>query len=367
MPGPFLLAAPVARAPFAQSARRAMEGPQQIRSTMRSYLPRSWVSPKLAAGKSAIHGVGVIASVPISKGERLMEFGGLQIDGKAAASGDYRARSVWLAAQGLYLALPKSDPIPSIDENLNHCCDANAWLTDEVTLSARRDIEPGEEITLDQGTWNFDEDEYVWDQPHCTCGSAHCRKRLTHNDWQREDVQARYRGHFHPFLQPMIDRRRIVREAHGDDAAAIDAIVKAAFDSASESELVANLARDGDNEIALVAEEDDRIVGHVVLSRMKAPFRALALAPVSVVPDRQGRGIGSMLVRTAIARAREGGWIAIFVLGAPAYYGRFGFDVELAAGFSSPYAGEHFMALALDADLPVTSGDLVHAPAFTNL
>ncbi len=174
---------------------------------MKTYLPRSWVSPKLIAGKSAIHGVGVIASAPIAAGEKLMEFGGLKIGSEAAASDDYRARSVWLAAEGLYLALPVSDPTPSLDENLNHSCDSNCWLTDEVTLTARRDIAPGEEITLDQGTWNFDEDEYVWDQDHCTCGATACRKTLTHEDWQREDVQARYRGHFHPYVQAMIDRR----------------------------------------------------------------------------------------------------------------------------------------------------------------
>ena len=53
----------------------------------------------------------------------------------------------------------------------------------------------------------FDEDEYVWDQDHCTCGAGACRKTLTHEDWQRDDVQARYRGHFHPYIQAMIDRK----------------------------------------------------------------------------------------------------------------------------------------------------------------
>jgi hypothetical protein len=185
-----------------------IEVQQQIACPMKTYLPRSWISPKLVAGESTIHGVGVIASVPIAMGEKLMEFGGLEIDSEAAQSDDYRARSVWLAVEDLYLALPVTDQHPSLDENLNHSCDANGWLTDEVTLTARRDIAAGEEITLDQGTWNFDEDEYVWDQDHCSCGAGECRKTLTHNDWQREDVQARYRGHFHPFVQQMIDRRK---------------------------------------------------------------------------------------------------------------------------------------------------------------
>jgi hypothetical protein len=174
---------------------------------MRTYLSRSWISPKLTGGPSCIHGVGVLTKEPVAKGEKLMEFGGLPISREEADGDLYRARSIWLAYDGLYLALPKSDPEPSIDENLNHSCDANSWLADEVTLIARRDIAAGAEITLDQGTWNFDDDEYVWDQPHCTCGADGCRKVLTNDDWQRADVQERYRGHFHPHLQRMIDKK----------------------------------------------------------------------------------------------------------------------------------------------------------------
>ncbi len=179
---------------------------------MRTCRPRSWISPKLVGGPSRIHGAGVIAVEPIARGEKLMEFGGQQISREEAGSDRWRARSVWLAGNDLYLALPKSDPEPSIDENLNHSCDANSWLDDEVTLSARRDIAAGEEITLDQGTWNFDDDEYVWDQPHCTCGAEHCRKTLTNDDWRRDDVQQRYRGHFHPHLQRMIEE--MATDAH---------------------------------------------------------------------------------------------------------------------------------------------------------
>ena len=106
------------------------------------------------------------------------------------------------------MRFPRATPEPSLDENLNHSCDANSWLDDEVTLSAKRDIAAGEEITLDQGTWNFDEDEYVWDQDHCTCRSPHCRRTLTPNDWMLAEVQMRYRGHFHPHVQRLIDARR---------------------------------------------------------------------------------------------------------------------------------------------------------------
>jgi putative acetyltransferase len=93
----------------------------------------------------------------------------------------------------------------------------------------------------------------------------------------------------------------------------------------------------------------------------------LALAPVAAAPDRQREGIGSALIEAGHAIARSQGWDAIFVLGDPAYYGRFGYDAELAAGFTSPYAGEYYMVLALTGALPATEGQVSYASAFDGL
>lgn len=169
----------------------------------RNYLSRSWVHPHLTLGPSRIHGAGVFARSAHKAGARLMEFGGLAIGPADLDTDLYRTRSIWLVRDGLYLALPESDPTPSLDESLNHSCDANCWLADEVTLVARCDIAAGEEITLDQGTWNLD-DEYVWDQESCSCGASGCRKLLTPSDWKLAVVRERYRGHFHPHVQRLI-------------------------------------------------------------------------------------------------------------------------------------------------------------------
>jgi putative acetyltransferase len=99
---------------------------------------------------------------------------------------------------------------------------------------------------------------------------------------------------------------------------------------------------------------------------MSAPFHALGLAPLSVLPQWQRRGIGSALIEAALQRARAQECRAIFVLGDPDYYGRFGFRTDLAAGFSSPYAGPHFMVLSLGGPLPLVSGRVEYAGAFAN-
>ena len=156
------------------------------------------------------------------------------------------------------------------------------------------------------------------------------------------------------------------REQAGDEAA-IAEILTRAFGQDDEARLTARLRSDGDAIVSLVAEEDGTIVGHVLLSIMSAPFRALGLAPLSVAPERQGKGIGAALVRAALDAARSAGWEAVFVLGEPGYYRRFGFSAALASGFESPYAGPGLMAVALTGKLPAASGSIGHAPAFDDL
>ena len=108
-------------------------------------------------------------------------------------------------------------------------------------------------------------------------------------------------------------------------------------------------------------------VGHVMFSRMTAPFPALGLAPFSVMPRHQRQGIGRSLVEAGLKLARDGGWVAVFAVGDPAYYGYFGFRAELAERFSSPWGGPHLMALPLGASLPVRGGRVDYAPAFAGL
>jgi putative acetyltransferase len=158
-----------------------------------------------------------------------------------------------------------------------------------------------------------------------------------------------------------------IRDERPEDIAAIRAVVEAAFPQPAEADLVDRLRADGDSVFSLVAIDDGHVIGHILFSKLTAPFRALGLAPVSVLPDRQNAGIGSRLIRAGLERAAQDGWQGAFVLGEPEYYGRFGFDAEVARNFTSPYAGRYFMALALNNELPVTKGNIIHAPAFAAL
>jgi putative acetyltransferase len=128
-------------------------------------------------------------------------------------------------------------------------------------------------------------------------------------------------------------------------------------------------------ELSLVAvTEDGSVLGHVLISQIElrpdgddvAPVTVLALAPVAVLPQHQGRGIGGTLVREALAMADEREEPIVTVLGAPSFYSRFGFTPAAVHGLRSPYddAGEAFQVRARPgAEIP--PGELVFPPAFS--
>ena len=162
----------------------------------------------------------------------------------------------------------------------------------------------------------------------------------------------------------------IIREAGEADRPVIRTILEAAFGQPSEAELVERLVADGDAVLELVAERPDGIVGHILFSRLavetpRGRHTAVALAPLAVAPRLQNQGIGGLLVREAHDRLRLAGETLSVVLGEPAYYGRFGYQRERAAGFESDYQCDALQALAWE-DAPA-EGRLVYAPAFSAL
>ena len=136
------------------------------------------------------------------------------------------------------------------------------------------------------------------------------------------------------------------------DVDAIRTVNREAFGGEAEVELVDALRANGDAAVSLVAETDTGLVGHILFSRLPvhAPgteVAAVALAPMSVLPEWQRRGVGSALVRTGLDRCRNAGFEAVVVLGHPAYYPRFGFSTDLAEQLQAPFSGPAFMALEL--------------------
>ncbi len=159
-----------------------------------------------------------------------------------------------------------------------------------------------------------------------------------------------------------------IRPETDADKEAVYDVVRAAFDQVMEADLVDQLKGNGDSVFSLVAEKEGEIIGHILFSRMQSPEGALGLAPVSVLPAHQGSGIGSALIREGLKRATDAGWKAVFLLGEPAYYSRFGFSVDAALPFETLYPVQYFMALELTTGgLSAGGGAAVYAEPFLEL
>jgi putative acetyltransferase len=120
-------------------------------------------------------------------------------------------------------------------------------------------------------------------------------------------------------------------------------VVRSAFGPEEGVEQIVDHLRRSDAWLGLsfVAEYEGRLVGHVSFTRslLDAPNRlveVLVLSPLSVRPARQGRGIGSALVRYALRELEERSEPLVFLEGSPAYYARFGFVPATDLGFRRP-------------------------------
>jgi predicted N-acetyltransferase YhbS len=171
-----------------------------------------------------------------------------------------------------------------------------------------------------------------------------------------------------------------IRQETLPDHAPVEALVAEAFRAAehsdgSEAALVARLRRSPHfiPELSLVAELDGRLAGHVLLSQIEIVgqmgrlHRSLALAPVSVLPSLQRRGIGSELIRRGHEIAARLGHASVILVGHPEYYPRFGYAPASRWAITAPFAvpDEAFLALELRADgLRDVSGQVRYPPEF---
>lgn len=159
------------------------------------------------------------------------------------------------------------------------------------------------------------------------------------------------------------------REERSGDAQAIHDLTAAAFAGkayadGNEQELPARLNADGDMILSMVAEEDGEILGHVAASpaRVGAAEGWVAIGPLSVLPGRQGKGIGTELLRRALAllatRHRAPGAVLI---GDPAFYARLGFVADCGLTWRDMPA-TYIQRLVLNG--PPAAGEITFAPAF---
>ena len=157
----------------------------------------------------------------------------------------------------------------------------------------------------------------------------------------------------------------VIRVALQSDQPAIQQLNTRAFGQEDEARIIRQLEADGDVIIQLVAEMEDRIVGHILFYSLGVRGRlgCAGLGPMSVDPWVQKEGVGKQLVTQGLAMLREAGCSIVFVPGHEWYYPKFGFNLEATEPFQSAYKGPHFFAVRLRGGPPM-SGELMFPAAF---
>lgn len=161
-----------------------------------------------------------------------------------------------------------------------------------------------------------------------------------------------------------------LRPAQAADNRAIEEVHLASFETGAEAKLAGALERDGSIVLSLVAATNDEIAGSIIFSRLLVDGRdqrAVALAPLAVLPHHRRKGVAALLVREGHRLLTEAGERLVLVLGDPDYYRRFGFSEEAARDLWTPYDGPYLMALRLDSGGGSIAGDVTYPAAFAAL
>jgi putative acetyltransferase len=147
-----------------------------------------------------------------------------------------------------------------------------------------------------------------------------------------------------------------------------------AFGRADEARLVDRLRDEASPFISLVAEDgDSSIVGHILFTPVivgDSQVRAAGLGPMSVLPEQQGAGTGAALIKEGLAACVLADIEAVFVLGHPEYYLKFGFGHASGKGIywkNDDYAPYFFVIELVSGVLDGVTGEAKYLPAFDGM
>lgn len=168
----------------------------------------------------------------------------------------------------------------------------------------------------------------------------------------------------------------IIRTETAADYEAVHQVNVLAFGDREDEALLVEKIRRSEGfipELSIVAERDQEIVGHLLLSKAmlqdgENTYDVIALAPIAVKPDVQKQGIGKQLILEGIERCKALGYPFIFLIGHPEYYPKFGFKPARAYGFDLKQfevPDDVFMVCELkEGELQKNKGELIYPKSF---
>ena len=158
----------------------------------------NWLTPKAQMRVTPGKGSGSFAISKISKGEIVASFGGNVINQSKLAnySADRVSRSLQLNIDTYLL----SGDVPEAGDMINHSCEPNCGMAGTSSVQSLSDIEIGEELSFDYAM----SDSSQYDEFICACEKEKCREKITGMDWQKKDLQIKYRHYFSSYIERLI-------------------------------------------------------------------------------------------------------------------------------------------------------------------
>lgn len=164
----------------------------------------------------------------------------------------------------------------------------------------------------------------------------------------------------------------VIRTEQLCDFDEIRTVVKAAFAGAEhtdgdEHNLVERLrcTEEYIPDLSFVAEIKGKIVGYAMFSQINIGMsKAIALAPLAILPGFQNHGIGRALIEAGHRKAKGGDYCCSVVLGSPEYYSRSGYLPALPFGIEAPFEvpTRFYMVFPFKPKLP--HGTVIYSKAF---
>ena len=163
---------------------------------------KSVLNNKVEVRSSGINNIGMFAKEYIKAGEVVYIKGGHILTRKELFTSSI-INSYLPISDDYYLAALTAEEEDDVKLFNNHSCDPNCGMHGEITFVAIRDIQPGEELTVDYAF--IDNEDYSFE---CHCGSEKCRHTITGYDWKIKRLQDEYYPYFAQYLKDKIDKER---------------------------------------------------------------------------------------------------------------------------------------------------------------
>lgn len=156
----------------------------------------SYCSPKTEYRTSSIAGYGRFAKESIKKDEIVAIRSGHIVNGQMLIThAKVINGSEHQIADDFYLVPLIQEEFEKVMCYLNHSCQPNVGMLGNVVIVAMRDIDAGEELTLDYAMIFNNEMKF-----ECKCGLNKCRKIVTGKDWMNKELQDKYQKYFSSYL-----------------------------------------------------------------------------------------------------------------------------------------------------------------------